>query len=251
MSRPLAPLRAWFLLLALMPCLCTALAAEDAPPADKDAEPSAEAKAWALASDALLPASNGAALDRLEYRFPPDYDIDIKAHLGEWWGITNRAELLDMLKWLQDDGHRAEFDRIAAALAAPKDRANAAYLAELAKTREGAYSRSVVEKYREKVGKKSIMAWDLARCITIVRQGFTAGHIDEKEAWRLIMPIARKLKATFESWADLGENYLIGREFWSEERTKGEGKQFEYLYKNLLDDPASPWKAIPWDSKLD
>ncbi len=241
----------WPLSLALSACIAGLAAAEAPTESEEPKEPSAKAKAWALASDALLPVSNGAALDKLEYKFAPYLKYESKTALAEWWGVASREELLDMLKWLEDEGHRAGFDKIAKALEAPKEQANAAFLADLSKSQDGAWSRSIVEKHREKVGKKSILAWDLGREITIIRQGYSAGYVTEKEAWALILPVARKLQATFDSWADLGENYLIGRDFWSEERAKGEGKQFEYLYKNLLNDPASPWKTIPWDTKLE
>jgi Protein of unknown function (DUF1266) len=45
------------------------------------------------------------------------------------------------------------------------------------------------------------------------------GYLAEDEAWEKIMPAAAKLHATFSSWKELGENYLIGREFWSYEQT--------------------------------
>ena len=35
------------------------------------------------------------------------------------------------------------------------------------------------------------------------------------------MPAARALQSHFTSWRDLGENYLIGREFWSRSETQG------------------------------
>ncbi len=137
---------------AILACISGLALAEASQKREKTKQPTAEAKAWALASDALLPTSNGAALDKLEYRFPSEAGADTKQHLADWWGVTSREELLNMLKWLEDEGHRARFGQIAAALAAPKEQANADFLAELGKAQDGRCERTVVEKYGEKLG---------------------------------------------------------------------------------------------------
>jgi hypothetical protein len=64
------------------------------------------------------------------------------------------------------------------------------------------------------------------------------------------MPKARLLQQTFESWKDLGENYLIGREFWSLERTKASGWYFQQAFKELLQNPESPWYTLSWELNL-
>ena len=76
------------------------------------------------------------------------------------------------------------------------------------------------------------------------------GYLTEDEAWDLIMPGARKLQTTFDSWKDLGENYLIGREFWSQAETERNGLLYRQVYQRLLDDPASPWNQCAWDLNL-
>ena len=64
------------------------------------------------------------------------------------------------------------------------------------------------------------------------------------------MPVARFIQNKFDSWEDLGQNYLIGRQYWSHEDTKLWGYQFEDAYLRLFDMPSSPWNKLPWNMDL-
>jgi len=64
------------------------------------------------------------------------------------------------------------------------------------------------------------------------------------------MYAARILQRAFSSWRELGENYLIGREFWSLTQTKQDGDQVRAAYDRLLNDPNSPWNRISWTLSL-
>jgi len=64
------------------------------------------------------------------------------------------------------------------------------------------------------------------------------------------LPVARRLQWTFNSWKDLGENYLIGREFWSQAESERNGLLYRQVYQRLLDDPASPCHQCAWDLNL-
>ena len=65
------------------------------------------------------------------------------------------------------------------------------------------------------------------------------------------MYAARTLQSNFDSWKELGENYLIGREFWSLHQTKEGGDLSRDAYFRLLNDPASPWNRHAWETNLD
>jgi hypothetical protein len=70
------------------------------------------------------------------------------------------------------------------------------------------------------------------------------------EAWQHVMHAATILQSTFSSWEDLGQNYLVGRQFWSAEETIYDGKGFQDAYEWLLSDPVSPWRRNPWNTSL-
>ncbi|MRR34633.1 DUF1266 domain-containing protein [bacterium] len=65
-----------------------------------------------------------------------------------------------------------------------------------------------------------------------------------------IMPAAAMLQRTFVSWKDLGENYLVGRQFWSYGQTQRDGQLYQNVYRQLLSKSSSPWILIPWNLDL-
>ena len=64
------------------------------------------------------------------------------------------------------------------------------------------------------------------------------------------MPVAETLQKKFDSWEDLGQNYLIGRRFWSYKYMKEDGDEYEDAFQRLLDMRSSPWNMYPWDMDL-
>ena len=108
----------------------------------------------------------------------------------------------------------------------------------------------IAKQHYKRLGPKSLLGWDYGRYVFLCRWGYFVGYITEEEAWHRIMPVAAKLQKTFDSWKDLGENYLIGREFWSLSQTKRDGQLYRDAFQRLLSDPASPWNRYPWNLDL-
>jgi hypothetical protein len=109
----------------------------------------------------------------------------------------------------------------------------------------------LVRDYYPRVGEKTLLAWDFSRYIALCRWGYLVGYISEEEAWEKIMPAARILRSHFASWQEFGENYLLGREYWSYERTVANGGQYRQVFSKLLKDPTSPWNVCPWNTDLE
>jgi len=109
---------------------------------------------------------------------------------------------------------------------------------------------TIARTYYAALGKKSLLGWDYARYVSLCRWGYMAGYFTETEAWEKIMPVAGMLQATFDSWTDLGKNYLIGRKFWSRAETKESGERIEAAYEKLISDTESPWNKLAWSLNL-
>ena len=109
---------------------------------------------------------------------------------------------------------------------------------------------NIAGKYYTALGKKSITAWDCSRYISLCGWGYVVGYLSEDEAWERVMPAARMLQQTFDSWEDLGNNYIIGRQFWSADYTAQQGDSFSEVLDTLSTSPGSPWRTIPWDLDL-
>ncbi len=208
-------------------------------------------KSWALATTAILAERNSMRHDTLCGADRAKEDISgWKRLLSEWWDINDRQDLLNTLRWIEDEGHRALFDEMGKKVSIMTD-ANIKKIISRNDLDDNTKSRIVIAwKYHRFLGKKSLIGWDYVRYNMLCRWGFLVGYLSEKEAWNRIMPAARLIQKTFGSWKELGENYLIGRAFWSAEATGIGGAKYVDAYNKLLKSQDSPWKIHPWKMKL-
>lgn len=208
-----------------------------------------DSKKWALATSAILTERNGQRHDLLGGSEPtPEVIKEWKKILVDWWGINNRVDLLQDLIWLQEEGHRYEFDKTANYISSISDEEFDKIMKSFWYGTEQKDRFRIVKENYERLGQKSILAWDLIRYILLCRWGYLVGYLSEQEAWDKIMPIARQLQKTFVSWKDLEENYFVGRSFW---QTTKDSKQFKQIYDKFMDDPTSAWNSCPWQTELE
>jgi hypothetical protein len=214
-------------------------------------KPLSPAQEWAVATSAILWERNKDRHDVLGLQVQtPESFKRAKEILSEWWGVTNKESLIETMRWVKEVGHRKQFEMLGASIESISDEHFQQRLAA-AKSNEQEYrDLELVKQYYKKLGPKSLLAWDYSRYVALARWGYQAGYLTEAEAWERIMPAARTLQKTYDSWADLGESYLIGREFWSVEQTKLNGHIYRIVYTKLLNDPRSPWKRHPWATDL-
>jgi len=169
--------------------------------------------------------------------------------LADFWDIHNREEFTETLESMEKSGHRSNFEKVRALIAPVTDEQFQALL-KRAGNPEAVNKLRVVRQYGKQLGSKSLYGWDYSRMICLCRWAYVAGYIDEKEAWERIMPMAILLQERFDSWEDLGRNYLIGRQYWSLENTQEDGWVYEDAVQRLLDMQSSPWNRCPWKMSL-
>jgi hypothetical protein len=213
--------------------------------------PTHEQKMWALATHALITETNRTRHDLLGGCERTLEEIqNRRKNLAEWWGIRNREDLIRTLRWIEEGGHRKDFDEMRQYIKALPFDERKAFLKQLEAEPEMNNKYHVISYYRAIYGDKSIVAWDFARYTVLCGWGYVAGYFTEEEAWRRMMPAAKLLQQTFDSWEDLGKNYTIGREFWSLAETRRNGEAMAKASWRLRTLPDSPWKTIPWDLDL-
>ncbi len=222
---------------------------DDATPRQKSVS---GARGWARGCAAMLMERNGSRHDILATNeITPGEVWGNQRALANWWDVHNRAELLDALVWLDEQGgHRKSFEETGRIVSKMSDAEFMTALNACGMDLERKQELLVARQYYNKLGDKSIKGWDYTRYIAMCRWGYTVGYISEDEAWAKIMPAARKLQKTFDSWEDLGQNYLIGRRFWSYSQTQTSGDLFTEAFNRLTQNPNSPWKRYPWDMDL-
>jgi hypothetical protein len=205
---------------------------------------------WALGCAAVLTERNHESHILLGGCIPGETTkADMRRRLSDGWGVNSRAEFFKTLDAIDEGGHRADFAE-AGLLVSLLSKTQFQGLLRKADNPEAANRLRVVRQYYKQLGDKSIYGWDYTRAICLCRWAYVAGYIKEDEAWRRIMPMARLLQKKFDSWEDLGRNYLIGRQFWSYEETQQNGWLFEDAVQRLLDMRSSPWNRYPWEMNL-
>jgi len=208
-------------------------------------------KAWALGCAAMLTERNHNWHDSLTPCKINERNIEKwKKILNEWWGTNSRADLFDSLKWIDNGGHRRNFDKFGRYISILSEDQCKQLLEKNKGDQETLQNIRIAKKYYKELGEKSLFGWDYSRYICLCRWGYLVGYISEEEAWAKIIPVARMLRNKFDSWKDLGQNYIIGRQFWSYQQTETKGYLFEDAYQRLVDMPSSPWNKYPWDIDL-
>jgi hypothetical protein len=142
----------------------------------------------------------------------PESTTITRTILANSWDIQNPEKLRSTLAWLRKEGHRAGRPP------SPNDN----------------------------LGPRGLLAWDLVRVIAVAGWGYVADYISEDEAWSHIGPAAVQLRQAYQSWEDLQQAYVNGAFAWD----ASAGPDCQQKYQQIMADPSSPWRAVPWATDL-
>ena len=180
--------------------------------------------------------------------------------LTEAWDINDREKALNIVEWLQKEGHRGYYSKIYPLIEKSKDVRNEQLRILFEENAEEAilFANNLAEciselgnddfaAFNDNNLKKGIYAWDLGRLVVIARLLFDIGYINEKTAWSIIDEAYKAAAKEYTSWKELAVAYLIGRGMWN-----GENIVLNGLYviaKNAFKNAGSPWKYISFSTE--
>ncbi len=170
--------------------------------------PLSAAESWAIAASALLTVLNSGSHHTLSST-PRVGPRLWKMALKQWWGIESRDGAIAQIQRLTEEGHRVDM--------------------------------------AEQLGHEPL-SWDLSRAINIVRWCYGSEYFSESESRTMIMDLARPLQQYYQSWAELGADYVAGHDLWN----GGPGEDVNDALAQLIDpnNTDSPWNTIPWNTDL-
>lgn len=167
------------------------------------------------------------------------YQDDYRLMLSEWWSINNKDDALAVFERLANgQEHSQAFEK--------------QWLPKLAKlekasTRWDPMTREMFDK-KAFLNQYGIKAWDYGRAQSVLAFAYQAGYLSLKQAREQAMPLAKKVQTEFASWEAVGQSYLLGYLYWTE--NYDQYRQQSSLVGGLYNDPKSPWVVIPWNLDL-
>lgn len=209
--------------------------------------------AWPLAAGAGFAECSGQAVDTLD----DDDPADAASMLHQWWGITNRGDLIDQVWWLLVEGHRSGFEREREHWRS-LDGPAAKQARAMAKQQVGdeRLERPVrfdrVRRNERDIVEVDFLAWDLLRAIMLLRNGVAIGYIDERVAADTMLLVAERLQANYGSWEELGSHFERARWHWRATTAPEDAiavQHDEHRERALLQ-PGQPRALVPWDARL-
>ncbi|MEZ4829636.1 MAG: DUF1266 domain-containing protein [Bacteroidia bacterium] len=220
--------------------------------------PAVSPRSWALAAVAMFSQIRGQNYHLLGGAMPSERRQKFaQKQLSREWEIDDSEEFEEVQEWLLDTGHRAEFGETIAKITAMTPAQIAEYetqfipsIKAIQEREEEAHRLEMIRTNRAGIKSASFLAWDLLRYIDNCRTGFMAGYIEEEDAWNRILSAAQVLQSRFDSWQELAESFLTGREFWSVVETEKDGHLYQKACERLLEEEKSPWNKIIWDLPL-
>lgn len=93
----------------------------------------------------------------------------------------------------------------------------------------------------------TLAAFDHGRAVNVVRLALGARYCDPAEAEQAVLRIAGLARQAYGSWADFSLGYLLARLIhFDEGDPEGMYQECLALHRTLIQDPASPYRNIPW-----
>lgn len=202
-----------------------------------------EQQKWALATSAIPKKANDMQLDVLGGGADAK---DLQEMLRSDWEIQDHKTALDMIKFLKEQGHREDFNSVLKEISQRSQKEFEQLAASYANQPDVLKQLQLVSKHKDTIGNRSIIAWDYCRLVYVAECAARAGYLSEDEAWQEIMAAAKVIQATFTSWEEMSNNYLLGREFWSGSREP----RVLVASRFLLSEQKSPWVKLAWNLPL-
>lgn len=170
------------------------------------------------------------------------------------WGIDGRGSLLDMIRYLTQEGYMLRY-QIYGEAESPEELLDSGMEEE----EQEAVCRAwrFVKRYQCQYGPGFLAGWDLGRAAMLTRWGCYLGWITEGEAVGMLWDLSQKAAEELHSWREFAQSYLFGGLMWK--LLCGDSAAESYLgyladaVTDLLtgkpEADAGQWSTCPWPAK--
>ncbi len=198
---------------------------------------------------------NGHSLDRMDVEeHVPVLEQQVVSIVRRSWGIDGRKDLLDMIRYLAQEGYILRYQLYAGA-ASPEELMDEDM--DEADRESTCRAWRFVQQYKAQYHPGFLAGWDVGRAAMLARWGCYLGWITESEAIGILWELSGKAAEHLHSWREFAQSYLFGGLMWK--LLRGDSSAASYLgyiadatTDLLTGQPGSDggqWRNCPWPAQ--
>lgn len=203
----------------------------------------------------IVSSLNGHSLDGMDVEeHIPVLEQRVVSIVRRSWGIDGRGGLLDMLRYLTQEGYTLRYRRYAGA-AAPEELMDGSMDEEDRASAARAWR--FVQRYKGRYAPGFLTGWDVGRAAMLTRWGCYLGWITGSEAEGILWDLSQWAARELHSWREFARSYLFGGLMWK--LLCGDCSAGSYL-SSLTDAAAGllagapeqgggQWRSCPWPAQ--
>ena len=170
------------------------------------------------------------------------------------WGINGRSDLLDMIRYLAQEGYILRYQLYSEA-SSPEELMDEAMDEDDRESSRRAWR--FAQRYKSQYAPGFMAGWDVGRAAMLARWGCYLGWITEGEAVGILWDLAHKAAEELHSWSEFAQSYLFGGLMWK--LLCGDSSAESYLgyvadaAADLLtgasEEDRGQWRDCPWPAQ--
>ena len=170
------------------------------------------------------------------------------------WGINGRSDLLDMIRYLAQEGYILRYQLYGEA-SSPEELMEETMDEDERESIRRAWR--FAQRYKSQYAPGFMAGWDIGRAAMLTRWGCYLGWITESEAVGILWELSQKVVKELHSWREFAQSYLFGGLMWK--LLCGDGTAGSYLgcladaAADLLTGTAGQdegqWRECPWPAQ--
>ncbi|XBX07346.1 DUF1266 domain-containing protein [Enterocloster clostridioformis] len=170
------------------------------------------------------------------------------------WGIDGRSDLLDMIRYLAQEGYILRYQLYSEA-ASPEELMDETMDEDDRESTSRAWK--FAQRYKCWYAPGFMAGWDIGRAAMLTRWGCYLGWLTESEAAGILWDLSQKVVEELHSWREFAQSYLFGGLMWK--MLCGDSSAGSYLgyiadaATDLLagkaEQDGGQWRGCPWPAQ--
>ena len=170
------------------------------------------------------------------------------------WGVNGRSDLLDMIRYLAQDGYILRYQLYSEA-ESPEELMDETMDEDDRESIRRAWR--FAQRYKSQYAPGFMAGWDIGRAAMLARWGCYLGWITESEAVGILWDLSQKVVEELHSWREFAQSYLFGGLMWK--LLCGDGTAGSYLgyiadaatelLTGKAEEDSGQWRNCPWPAQ--